>query len=287
MPPGADAYSDPVGLSVAAGQDLAVSLYTPSATGPATWHAMALTASYLAAGDHTADESATTFTATTGSWFFLTGVDVVSRDAGGTIVALGDSITDGAGSTFGANHRWPDFLAQRLNAAPPAGRKSIVNEGISGNEILKDRACCGSQVSALARLDRDVLAQAGATDVILLEGINDIGAESASADDVIAGMRQIIARVHARGLEIHGGTLTPIGGSFYDSPQHEAAREAVNQWIRTSGEFDGVIDFDRAIRDPSDPHRMLPADDSGDHLHPGDAGYRAMASAVPLKQFGP
>jgi hypothetical protein len=169
--PGADIDSDPVTLSVTAGQDLAVSLYLPSATGPATWHAMSSTTSYLGSGNRAGDDAGTAFTATTGSWFFLTGVEVASTDLRGTIVALGDSITDGDDSTADANHRWTDYLAQRLNTAPPAQRRSIVNEGINGNEILKDEACCGSQVSALARLDRDVLAQPSASDVILLEGI--------------------------------------------------------------------------------------------------------------------
>jgi lysophospholipase L1-like esterase len=283
--PGADIDSDPVDLSVAAGQDLAVSLYLPSASGPATWHTMSLTTSYLASGNQTGDDAGTAFTAQTGSWFFLTGVEVDNADVHGTIVALGDSITDGYGSTSDANHRWTDYLAQRLNAAPAAQRRSIVNEGIGGNEILKDRACCGSQISALKRLDRDVLAQPGATDVILLEGINDIGSESATAAEVIGGMRQIISRVHARGLRIHGGTITPFGGNGSATPDRLAARDAVNDWIRTSGEFDSVIDFDRAVRDPANPQRLLARYDSGDHVHLVDAGYAALSAAVDLRRF--
>jgi lysophospholipase L1-like esterase len=195
-------------------------------------------------------------------------------------IALGDSITDGYQSTVSANRRWPDDLARRLLQLPASRQLSVANEGISSNDVTADRCpTCG--VSAEARLQRDVLSQPGVSTVIFLEGINDIGSHAVtSADQLIAADKQIIAQAHADGLRIIGGTLTPIKGSSYYSPQHEQIREAVNQWIRTSGAFDAVVDFDKATRDPADPQMFLPAYDSGDHLHPNDAGYQAMADAV-------
>jgi lysophospholipase L1-like esterase len=279
---------------VQAGQELAISLFFATPTGPTTFHSLALTTSYLAAGDHTADVGAAAFTSTTGSWFLLDGVDVETARADDAVVTLGDSITDGFASTVDANNRWPDVLARRLNARA-GNRTSVLNEGISGNRVLNNAPCCG--VNALARLDRDVLAQHGARFVILLEGINDIGfsqlnfPETApptevSAAQIVAGYRQIIDQVHAIGLRIYGATLTPFEGAGYETPAGLVKRDAVNGFIRTGGAFDAVIDFDRVTRDPADPERLLPAFDSGDHLHPSDAGYRAMANAIPLSLFG-
>ena len=200
-------------------------------------------------------------------------------------MTFGDSITDGARSTLDMNSRWPDYLARRLAARKKGKPVGVLNAGISGNQVLGD----GAGVSALARFDRDVLMQTGVTHVIVMEGINDIGIARSnptpSADDLIAGHRQLIARAHARVLKVYGATLTPFEGAAYWSAEGEAKRQALNQWIRTSGEYDGVIDFDQVTRDPAAPTKFLPAYDSGDHLHPGDAGYKAMGEAVDLKLF--
>lgn len=300
---GQEVFSDPARLTVGAQQDLAVSLFAPSSTGPATWHAFADTTSFMSdkgTGDHTADLSGAAFRTQIFSWLWLDGVDVVHPSETGTIVAFGDSITDGTASTLDANHRWPDFLARRLLELPASEQKSVVDEGIGGNRVLNPSEAFG--VSALDRLDRDVLSQTGVTHVILLEGINDIGFSNlsivtlpdgastlphtnVSADQIIMGYKAIIARVHARGLKIFGGTLTPFRGALYFYEAGELKRQAVNQFVRTSGAFDGVIDFDAAIRDPNDPSRIFPAFDPGDHLHPNDAGYQAMANAIDVSMF--
>jgi lysophospholipase L1-like esterase len=272
-------------------------LYVPDATGPTTWHPTARQTLYVAPGNQAGDPGGAAYAARTDvpSWFWLDGVDVDATPMHAAIVTLGDSITDGTNSTQDANARWPDFLARRL-----AGRVvdwfSVLDEGIGGNRVLSDTP---THVNALARLDRDVLAQDGVRYVILLEGINDIGQSclgtvQASADQIITGYQQIITQVHLKGITIFGGTLTPFQGALHDTPNAgyycaagEAKRQAVNAWIRTSGEFDGVIDFDLATRDPANPLMFRPAYDSGDHLHPNDAGYRAMADAVDLSLFSP
>lgn len=293
VPAGAIAHSDTVSLDVEPDQDLVVSVYSEGATGPATWHPLALHETYLASGDHAGDTSGSRFTESLESWFFLAGVDVVTRENVGTIVALGDSITDGFMSSFGVDHTWPDYFARRLADRSDVHR-SIVNAGISGNRVLHDSLASGSfGNNALSRLDHDILAQPGVTDVVLLEGINDIGQypPAVSAEEIIAGLRQIATRLHAHDVNVFAGTLTPTRGSGdiygerYDSPRGEAKREAVNAFIRSTDAFDGVVDFDAALRDPDQPDRMLPKYDSGDHLHPGDAGYRAMANAIDLSLF--
>ncbi len=306
IPVGAEALSDPLLLSVDSEQNLAVSLFTPGLTGPATVHSFAQQTNYVSGtGDFTGAEGAGAFTSTATSWYFLDGVDVlVSPSAKGAVVALGDSITDGTASTVNANRRWPNDLARRFLAGPPGLVMSVLDEGIGGNRVLNDSPCLG--VNALARLDRDVLAQTGVRDVILLEGINDIGFSQVtptslpgvpfacftpntdvSAAQIIAGYQQIIAQVHAKELKIFGGTLTPFKGAFYWSPAAEAKREVVNNWIKTSGAFDAVIDFAAATADPSNPLVFATQFDSGDHLHPNDAGYQAMANAVNLALFRP
>jgi lysophospholipase L1-like esterase len=282
--PGAAAVSDPVTMAVPAQTNLAVSLYTSGLTGPATYHSDAQQVNYVSGpGDYADSGSAAGFTITSQHWYFLDEVDVQAGPAtGGTIVAFGDSITDGYHSAVGADDRWPNDLARRL-ASPPGPVHPVVDEGISGNRVLADSVLFGT--SAQARFRRDAAGVYGARYVILLEGINDIGFTLTPAARIIAGYEDLIAAAHAAGLKIFGATLTPFQGSGYYSAAREAIRETVNHWIRTSGAFDGVIDFDRAVRDPADPLRLLPAYDSGDHLHPNDAGYQAMADAVNLALF--
>ena len=291
IPPGALIVSDPVKLAVPALGDLAVSLYLPGNTGPATFHAEGKQTSYISpSGDFTGSIALPT-SSTTLSSFFLTNVEVKASNDGRAIVTLGDSITDGTASTPDANHRWPNFLADRLQASHHDQDLGVLDQGISGNRILHDIA----GTNALARLDRDVLSQTGVKYVTVLLGINDIGFsgipgftdQAVSANDIIAGLTQIIERAHARGLRIYGCTLTPFEGTFpgYYTPEGEVKRETVNKWIRTSDAYDAVIDFDKAVRDPSHPTRMLAAYDSGDHLHPNDAGYMAMANAIDLSLF--
>ena len=287
IPAGGRVLSDPVSLSVESEQDLATSVYVADATGPTTWHALPTKTSYIYSGNQTGEPGNTSFTETTTSWFFLEGVEVVDPDIVGSVVCLGNSITDGFNSTLDANAAYPDYLAERVNDRNSL-KKSVLNAGISGNRVLNDSACCG--VNALARFDRDVLTQPDVTDVILLEGINDIGfseIEDASytnvtAEEIIDGYQQLIRRAHSHDVRVFGGTLTPFEGAGYYYEEGEEKRQTVNEFIRTSGAFDGVIDFDRAIRDPDNPKRILERYDSGDNLHPNDAGYEAMANAVDL-----
>jgi lysophospholipase L1-like esterase len=283
--PGTVAVSDPVRMTVSAQTDLAVSLFTSGPTGPATYHSDAQQVNYVSApGDYADSSSAVGFTTTSQHWYFLDEVDVqVGAVTGGTIVAFGDSITDGYQSTVGANDRWPDDLAERFLAGPPGQVHPVVDEGISGNRVLASSVRFG--VSAQVRFLSDTAALSGARYVILLEGINDIGFSLTPVARIIAGYERLIAAAHAAGLKIFGATLTPYQGSGYYSAAGEAEREAINHWIRTSGAFDGVIDFDQALRDPADPLRLLPAFDSGDHLHPNDLGYQAMADAINLALF--
>jgi len=292
LPAGDEAFSDPLSMTVSPLEVLAVSLYLPVATGTATYHGSAQQTNYVASGDHAGDVSQAAYTTTATSWYFLDGVDVRNAHSPGSVVAFGDSITDGFASQNGANDRWPNFLARRLDAKFGAEAPGVVDEGIGGNRVLTDSACFG--VSALARFNRDVLSQTGVRDVILLEGINDIGFSqgpntgclapntNVSAIQIINGYKQIIGQAHAHGLKIFGATLTSFEGAFYWSPAAEIKREAVNDWIRTSGAFDGVIDFAGAAQDAQDPLYFNPAYNSGDNLHPNDSGYEAMANAINL-----
>ena len=286
--PGAVVVSDPVELMVPALADLAIDLFVPGDLGvgpsPVTTHQGAAQTNYLSAPGNHSGSAALPVAARTTSWFLLARVEVVAPESTRAIVAFGDSITDGARSTTDMNARWPDHLARRLSQRRGAG-VAVLNAGISGNRVLGD----GAGLSALARFDKDVLMQTGVTHVVIMEGINDIGLgrnnPSPSADDIIAGHMQLIIRARARGLRVIGATLTPFEGANYFTPEGEAKRQAVNQWIRSSGMYDGVIDFDKVTRDPAAPSKFLPAYDSGDHLHPGDAGYKAMGDAVDLDLF--
>jgi lysophospholipase L1-like esterase len=278
---GGRVLSDPVRLSVAPLSSLLISVYVPEPTGPVTNHPFTAQGNYLATGDRALATTADGY-ADTPCWLLVDGVDVRgARRVTGSVVALGDSITDTASTTGNANRRWPDYLARRLTARP--GRTlSVVNAGLGGNRLLAPRE--GEPywgVPALARLERDVFAQTGVRAVILLEGTNDIG-YSAPAVDIIAGYQQVIRQTRAQRLPIFGGTVPPFGGSFLDTPERRRIWAEVNDWIRTSGEFDGVVDFARALAAPDDPATLNPAYDSGDHLHPNDAGCAAMAAAVDL-----
>jgi lysophospholipase L1-like esterase len=278
---GGEVFSDPVALRVRALSTLLVSVYVAGPTGPVTNHPFTAQGNFLGAGDQTLAATGSGF-ADLPCWMFVDGVDV--RTTGrvvGSVVALGDSITDTANTTGNANRRWPDDLARRLTARR-GDTLSVVNAGLGGNRLLEPRD--GEPfygIPALARLDRDVFAQTGVRTVILLEGVNDIGF-NASAADIIAGYQQVIALTHARGLRILGGTITPFGGSFLGDPARIATRNAVNSWVRTSHAFDGVIDFAKAAASRTDAESLDPRFDSGDHLHPNDAGCQAMADAINL-----
>ncbi|WP_406861364.1 SGNH/GDSL hydrolase family protein [Streptomyces sp. HUAS MG47] len=295
IPAGGALRSDGVPFKVRALQSLTVTLYLAGPTGPATFHQFASATSYRAAGDHRADRNGTAFTESNDSWYFLTGVEVsggapARRDG---IVAFGDSITDGVGSAVNADNRYPDELAERFAAA---GRpRSVLNHGIAGNQVTNDWSWAGEK--GVKRFAEDVLSEPNVGTVILLEGINDFGGSGGntpgqptpevSVEQLIAGHRALIRQAHAKGIKVVGATLTPIKGSFYDDAKkvNEAKRDAFNAWVRTSGAYDAVIDFDRVVRDPQDPDRILPAYDSEDHIHPNDAGYRAMAAALDLDEL--
>jgi lysophospholipase L1-like esterase len=284
---GAVAVSDPVSLTVAAATDLAIDIYLPgdtaASTSPLTTHQGANQGNYISAEGNHAGEADFVGAATTQSWFFLARVEVAAPETVGAVVTFGDSITDGLRSTPNTNNRWPDELARRLVAAKmPLG---VLNQGISGNRVL----CDGAGVSALARFDRDVLVQSGAKYVVVLESINDIGIGRASAvpsaNDLIAAHRQLIDRAHALGLTIYGATLTPFDGAAYFTQEGEAKRQAVNAFIRTGKAYDGVIDFDAAVRDPMAPSKIQMKYNPGDNLHMNDAGYQAMAAAIDVGLF--
>ncbi|MEO3829745.1 SGNH/GDSL hydrolase family protein [Actinomadura sp. B10D3] len=288
IPAGTEILSNPAALRVGPLQKVTVTLYFAEATGPATFHAQAYATSYRADGNHLRDQGASAFSQTTHSWYYLSDVQVLGgRPARNTVVTLGDSITDGFGSTVDADNRYPDELAERFAAA---GRpRSVLNAGIGGNLLLNDSAWYGE--SALARLRRDVLDEPGVKAVIVLVGTNDIGFSEVdeptfepdpdlSVPELVAGYRVLIARSRARGIRVVGGTVLPFKGSFYDTPRAEAKRTAINRWIRTSGEFDAVADFDRALADPADPAAIRSAYASADHLHPNDDGYRLMAEVA-------
>lgn len=298
IPVGAAVVSDPVNLEVPPAGDLAISLFLPGDTGPATLHSVGLHTSYISrTGDATgAPEITDAFTSQ--SWYWLSSVEVEAVANAAALVTFGDSITDGTRSTPNTDSSWPSLLEGRLLANRATAQVAVLNEGISGNRILRD----GIGPAGLARFDRDVLTQPGVKWVTILEGINDIGAgigeafiygprpnapasENPTPDDLIGAYRQMIEQAHTHGIKAIGCTLLPFQGSAYYSEGGNEVRLAVNQWIRTSGAFDGVIDFDALMRSPKNPNDIRPEFDSGDHLHPNDAGYKAMADAVDLTMF--
>ncbi|ARF58211.1 SGNH/GDSL hydrolase family protein [Streptomyces gilvosporeus] len=294
IPAGAEAVGEAAGFRVPAATNLLVSLHLPGTVTAAPVHQEAAQVSYLSApgsGDRTGDTGGAAYPETLTFWPFLTGVDV---DGGpGSVVALGDSITDGVKSTSGANRRWPDVLARRFQAQSTLPRYGVLDHGISSNRIVTDRypgdgvGTDMGGVSAQHRLERDVLAQTGARTVIVFEGINDVRAGTA-ADEVIAGLRALARRAHERGLRVVAATLTPCGGSPGCTAAVEDRRRSVNAFLRADGgTFDALLDFDAVLRDPHQPQRMLPAYDSGDHLHPGDAGLRALGDSVDLRALVP
>jgi lysophospholipase L1-like esterase len=289
VPPGTIVVSDPVDLVVPALADLAVSLYLPEETGPPTVHPDGMHTAYIVAGN-ASGETRLAASATTTAYLWLASIDVLAPFGSGTIVAFGDSITDGVGATPDTDRAWPALLAAKLARGRASAPLGVVNTGLSGNRLLRP----GFGVSALARFDRDVLAQAGVRWMTVLLGINDItfpavpgaaATEAVTADDLIWGLRQIIARAHRHGIKVAGATIMPVEGVNTYTAAGEAIRQTVNAWIRTSREYDAVIDFDAAVRDSARPGRLRPEFDPGDHVHPNDAGNQAMAAAVDVSMF--
>lgn len=296
IPGGASVLSDPLPQAIPALADVAVSLFLPQDAVPGAMHYGALQTSYVAAGDQTGAPDLTG-ARTLERWPLLTALEVSSRGNGAAIVTLGSSTTDGAHSTKDTNQRWPDVLAARLQHDPKLRQLAVLNEGIGGNRVLHDARPNNPAYgpSASARFDRDVLAQAGVRYVLIFEGGNDINhpggvaplSETVTAEDMIAGFRQLIARAHEHGLRVLLGTITPFEGTNKPDlqPARDAMRSAINQWILSSHESDGAVDFARSIADPSHPARIATQFDSGDHLHPNDAGYKAMADSIDLRLF--
>jgi lysophospholipase L1-like esterase len=282
IPAGESALSDTFDFALAPLSDLAVTIYFGETSADVTGHPGSRTTSYLQAGNAVSAAVMTT-AAKTQHWYILNDIDVEAGRSSAAIAALGCSITDGRGSGTDKNDRWPDNLARRLQADKSTANIAVLNEGIGGNAVLYG----GLGPTALARFDRDVLSQSGVRWLIVLEGVNDIGGsqDASVATNLITAYEEMIAQAHAHHIRVYGGTITPFGGNSYYTPAHEAVRQAVNEWVRTGGKFDAVIDFDAVIRDPQNPSRLLPAADSGDHLHPNEAGYKIMADAINLKLF--
>jgi lysophospholipase L1-like esterase len=302
IPAGAPALSDPLAFPVAYGAEISLSLYCPKRMATPTWHQLALKRSVVSPrGDHTHEEKIRGGAESLRS-ILISAVLVPAQPSDRLVVAFGDSIVDGDGSTVDADHNWPSALIRRLGKTAEGSKLAVVNEGVAGNRLLGDGPLASLGVSALARFDRDALSVPGVTHIVLLEGINDLGfpgaklgelsladpAEVPTAADLIGAYRQLISRAHTRGIKLIGSTMTPCEGADipgYYSDAKEATRQAVNKWIRTGGEFDGVIDFDAVLRDPDHPSRLLPRLASEDHLHPNDGGYQAMAEAIDLALF--
>ncbi len=284
-------YSDPVSLSVPQMSDLAIDLYLPGNTdtpAPLTMHAAAFQTNYVSETGNYAGAVKLPAVATMQNWFVIFRVEVQAPESVGGLVTFGDSITDGTRSSPDTNNRWPDQLVRRMFSQASPVKIGLMNAGIAGNRVLSEGAYQAG-INALARFERDGLSQPGVTHIVVLEGINDIGNArtnpTPTAEDIIAGYKQLVDAAHTKGVKIIGATMTPFYGAPYYTTEGEAKREAVNQWIRTGKAFDGVIDFDAATRDPNDPKKYLAAYDSCDHLHPNDAGYQAMAAAIDLGIF--
>lgn len=289
---GAQVFTDPVEFPVAPGENLTVTIFLASGQGSTTItsHPGSRTTSYLASGDHVS-ESELPAAAPVEHWYFLSGLDVLAPAGAASVVVLGDSLSDGRGSTTNGNDRWPDLLFDRLQSGSGTAQVGVVNAAAGGNRVLRDEV----GPAAVARFDRDVLAQAGVRWLIVFEGVNDIGtadadpaAQQAVVGELTGAFERFVERAHGMGIAVFGATLTPFGGNDpYDDPAgvRQASRQALNDWIRTSGRFDAVLDFDSAVRDPADPTRLLPAFDCGDRLHLTPAGYGALAAAVPLRLF--
>ncbi|MGC4044345.1 MAG: SGNH/GDSL hydrolase family protein [Armatimonas sp.] len=281
IPAGNLIVSDPLDFPLTPFSDLAITFHVNTSTTAITGHPGSRCTSYFQTGRSLAAPEFPS-PVPVDHWYFLAGVEVVAENAT-AVVALGDSITDGRGTPTNGNGRWTDYLARRLQAYPKTRHVAVLNAGIGGNCVIQG----GLGPSALARLDRDVLAQPGARYLILFEGINDLGTKSADAEALIAAYQQILARVRARNFTVYGATILPCGKSFYDTPVLARDRQAINQWIRTSGSFDAVLDFDAALRDPTTPTRLSAAAESTDFLHPANLGYKVLADSIPLRLFYP
>jgi lysophospholipase L1-like esterase len=292
IPAGGLMISDPVDISIPATGDLAIDVFFPAemlaASAQLTYHSGAYQSNYISKPGNFAGSADFPVATTMASWYFLSRVEVAAPSTVHALIAFGDSITDGTASTRNTNNRWPDLLIKRLAEAKGSNIRAMINEAIAGNRMLSD-GILSFGINALARFDRDVLAQPGATHMVVLEGINDIGMGRAgvapSAAELIAAHQQLIERAHEHGLKIIGATLTPFEGAAYFTADGETKRQAINRWMREGKAFDGVIDFDAATRDPQNPTKFNPKYDSGDHLHPNDAGYQAMAASIDLKLF--
>ncbi|MBM7089676.1 SGNH/GDSL hydrolase family protein [Streptomyces sp. NPDC012461] len=290
VPAGGQVTSDAVRITVPPDGDVLITTYSPTASGPVTHHPRARQISWVAEGQHTGDTTGAPYTTQSRYWRYVTALDVLSNDSDGTLVAFGDSLTDGVTSTVGANNRWPDVLSDRLRAALDEGRKvprlSVVNEGISGNRVLTDGLGRPPEnPSGLNRFGRDVLDRTNVRAVVVDLGVNDILRHPGAGDPdrILGGLRALVDRAHARGLKVVGATLMPFGGHRGHTDAREAVRQRINAEIRSGRVFDAVVDFDKALRDPYDPRRLRPVYDSGDHLHPSDRGYTRMAQALDLR----
>jgi lysophospholipase L1-like esterase len=284
VPAGQAVYSDPFEFALTQQTSIAVSIHFGNVPAGITGHPGSRTTSYIATGNAVSAGTLSGAVATD-HWYYLSRLEVTAPASAGAVVTLGDSLTDGRGSTTNGNDRWPDALSRRLRANAATRDVAVVNAGIGGNAVVSG----GLGPTARERFARDVLGQAGVRWVIVLEGVNDIGGASGQtvAGDLIAAYEELIAAAHAAGVRVYGVPILPFGGSNYDSPDHEQARQTVNDWIRTSGSFDAVLDLEGVVADPTNPTRLLPTYDSGDRLHLSVAGYQAMADAIDLALFDP
>jgi lysophospholipase L1-like esterase len=284
IPAGKEALSDPLDFTVASGSNLTVTLYLAKgqASSNITSHPGSRTTSYLVKGNHLADVNLSGATSTD-HWYFLSALDIWASASTSAVVMLGDSLTDGRGSTTNANDRWPDKLFARLQKQSSTANVAVVNQAAGGNAVLSG----GLGPTAVSRFDRDVIGQSGVKWLIVFEGVNDLGSNGTAqtANALISAYQTFITKAHAAGIKVYGATITPFGGNSYDAGTHEAARQTVNTWVRTSNKFDAVVDFDQAVRDPANPRRIKPAYDTGDHLHLNPTGYQAIADSIPATLF--